>query len=173
MDTENIVAPTMEGAENKTAEVTAEAFEQALNEDDAKNTESVEDPSDKGGQPTDFEKFLEQFPEADAGKTVKRVLERGDFSEGCFTRQYVMSLRDEIAALKEENSSEDAIAQKALASGKVTEAEIKEYLKAVAANQAQIKKAPKGSAPVLPPSKPKTIAEAGVLAGDIFKNKND
>ncbi|MBQ9482262.1 MAG: hypothetical protein IJU84_08870 [Clostridia bacterium] len=145
-------------------EVTAEAFSEV--------TKETEKPAEDEAKRTEFEKFLEQFPDADAEKTVRRAIKSGDFAEGCFTRQYVMSLKDEIAALKEETSSEEIITRKALASGKVTEAVVKEYLKAVAAAQPQIRRTPKGGAPVLPPSKPKTIAEAGALAGDIFKNKN-
>ena len=170
MQEEKILTAADEAAIEKNGEVTEEAFAAAVEEQtDAADNAEIKPAAENA---TEFEKFLEQFPEADAEAAVKGAIKSGDFSKGCFTRGYVRALRDEVAALKEENNSEEAIIKKALASGKVTEAIVKEYLLIAARNQAKFKAAPKGYAPVLPPLKPKTIAEAGVLAGDIFKNKN-
>ena len=166
-ETENNILQAEPTEKNVTEkEVTSEAFNEVLQEEEPK----AEDSGEK--YEGEFEKFLEQFPEADAKTVVKGAVKNGDFSKGCFTRQYVRALREEIEALKEENASEEAVTKKALASGKVTEAIVKEYLKAIIHSQAQMRNLPKGNAPVLPPSKPKTITEAGVLAGDIYKNKN-
>ena len=151
-------------------EVTAEKFAEIAPQ---KGEVEQEKPAADKAVETDFEKFLNQFPEADANSVVKGAIESKDFTEGCFTRQYVRSLKSQIDELKAENESEEAITQKALASGKVTETIVKEYLKAVAAKQSAIRNAPVGRAPVVPPAKPKTFGEAGVLAGDIFKNNND
>lgn len=120
---------------------------------------------------SEFEQFLKQFPEADADSIVKGVVSGGDFKRGNFTREYVRALRAKVSALEEENSSEEAITQKALKSEKATEAIVREYLKSVSG--AHMTAAPSvkgGGSPALPPSKPKSIGEAGILARDIFQN---
>lgn len=147
-------------------DITEEAFKTAITE----AGEKKEEPKEK--IETEFENFLKMFPEDDPTPAIRGAIKNGDFRPGCLTRQYVLALKAEIEELKEENNSEEAVLKKALASGKVTESVVKEYLKAVAEEQRTLRKSAVGSSPAMPPSKPKTIMEAGALAGDIFKNKN-
>ena len=153
-------------AAKKEKDITEEAFKTAITEEGKKEKESEEKIE------TEFESFLKMFPEDDPTPAIRGAIKNGDFRPGCLTRQYVLSLKAEIEALKEENNSEEAILKKALSSGTVTESVVKEYLKAVAEEQKNLRKAAGGSSPAMPPLKPKTILEAGALAGDIFKNKN-
>ncbi len=121
---------------------------------------------------TDFENFLKQFPEADAQKAVEGAISSADYKKGGFTRAYVRSLREKISSLEQQANNDEVIISKALASGKVTDAIVKEYLKAVASNQPTNRPVFSSASPSLPPSKPKSIIEAGALAGDIFKNND-
>jgi len=152
----------------KVAEKELEKLRAVADTEELQQSAAVPAPAE---EPSDFEQFLKQFPEADAEAVVKGAVAAGDFKRGGLTREYVRSLRGEIAALKEENSSEEAIAAKALASDKVTEEIVKAYLKGI--KGVKDKQPPKivGEAPKTPPSRPKTIAEAGLMAGDIFKYK--
>jgi len=113
---------------------------------------------------TDFESFLSQFPEADAESVVTGVIEMGVFKKGAFTRQYVRALKERISTLERENSDEDLLIKKATENGKVTESIIKEYLVAIKNSMPKTKVSITGSAPVMPPAKPKSIEEAGALA---------
>lgn len=133
------------------------------------DTEPTNATAIEGDREGEFEAFLKQFPQADHNLVVKGVITNGDYSAGSFTREYVRQLKAEIDALKAENSSEEAITQKAMASGKITEAIVKEYLKAISASVNALPPVADGYEPVLPPSKPKSIREAGKMAGDIFK----
>ncbi len=117
---------------------------------------------------TDFEKFLKQFPEADAHGVVEGTLRRGDFTEGAFTREYVRSLRERIARLEEENASEEAVLKRARDSRRVTEEIIKDYLAAVDRAAKGVRPAPSGQPASTPPAKPHSINEAGKLATDIL-----
>lgn len=124
-----------------------------------------------GEQMTDFEEFLLQFPEADAEGVIEGAVSSGDFAKGTFTRQYVRSLRDKIAALEAKVEDEEFITQKALESKEASEAIIKEYLRQIAKTKAGHRVIAASSAPAVPPSRPRSIAEAGMLAGDIFTTK--
>ena len=142
----------------------------AVNEEDIaalEGEQKTQEAIEAAGE-SDFEKFLKQVPDAEAGTVIEDVLKSGDFSEGCFTRQYVRALKDKIEALKRE-TTEEAVVEKALESKAASEAVVREYLKNIAAVQAKLRKSPAGSAPVVPPARPKTISEAGILASDIFK----
>ncbi len=130
----------------------------------AEITESVEGLSEA----TDFEEFLKQFPEADAEKTIKGVIESGDFRKGGFTRQYVKSLREDVERLKRENDSEEVLIKKARENKAVSEEIVKEYLMRVSENKKALKKRINGVAPAMPPAKPKTVSEAGKLASEFF-----
>ena len=126
--------------------------------ENSKGTENKEDKI------TDFESFLSQFPEADAESVVKGAIEMGDFKKGAFTRQYVRSLKERISALERENSDENVLIKKATENGKVSESIIKDYLVAIKNSMPKTKVSITGSAPVMPPAKPKSIEEAGALA---------
>jgi len=138
------------------------------------NESPREEPADEAcgvKQPhkTDFDSFIEQFPEADAASVVRGVVTSGDFALGGFTREYVKQLKAEIDTLKEEAASEEIITKKAMENGKITEAIVKEYLKAISDASRALPPITEGYEPVVPPSRPKSIREAGKMAGDIFK----
>lgn len=131
----------------------------------------AEGGADGGAEQTDYEAFLAQFPDADAVAVVRGAVEAGDFTRGGLTRQYVRQLKAQIEALREENGSEELLVKRARENGRVTEAIVRDYLSAVV--KAGTASQPKlvGAAPVLPPSRPKSISEAGALATDIFNLK--
>ena len=60
--------------------------------------------------------------------------------------------------------TEDLLIKKATENGKVTESIIKEDLVAIKNSMPKTKVSITGSAPVMPPAKPKSIEEAGALA---------
>ena len=148
----------------KRVEITAEQIENepAPIQKDAEGGESAV---------TDYEAFISQFPDADAEAVVKRAIEQGDFKAGGLTRQYVNGLKAEIDELKKQSSSEEALIERARNNGRVTEAIVREYLTAVATANQNAKPKVVGAAPVMPPARPRSIAEAGALANDIFSVK--
>ncbi len=146
--------------------------EQAINEknDEQASATEVAEPKLEATK-SDFEEFLAQFPEADAETVIKGVIETGDFKKGGFTRQYVRALKAEAEKIKNECNSEEFLIKKARENKAVSEEIIRDYLKQISEDGKKVIKTVKGASPVLAPLKPKTVAEAGKLANDIFKSK--
>ena len=115
--------------------------------------------------------FLKGYPKAESYIAAIKEKVDGDYRSEKLIGAYAELLQDE----KEQAVDEDKLSELALKSPLVRELVIKNYLKDVAGKApAAVIMADGGGAMVAsPPKKPKSVSEAGELAYELFKNKDN
>lgn len=123
--------------------------------------------SEKLSRGNDIDEFKARYPEADIGKLKQIIAASGDYKEGCLDRAYVRYLLDG----KKENDGEKFL-ERALSSEDVKKAVIVDYLKSVIGSKPKAKLMDGGAPAAMPPFKPKTLQEAGLMVKDFLNIKN-
>lgn len=131
---------------------------------------SVADGYDDGRIANEVCEFLNEHPEASAyaEQIAEMTSRRGDLSKGFLQKAYVAVLNEAVKA-ERERVTEDFILQKALQSSSVKEKIIRDYLSAISSQKGAKLISNAGEIAVIPPSKPKSISQAGEMAISIFK----
>ena len=130
-------------------------------------------------QPNGFsgeEGFFKQNPEAQELKPllIEIATESKDDAQGFLERAYVTYLKNKLKSAEEEYSSNDYVYKKANESSNVKEEIIKEYLDRVYASKPTARLiSGNGGAIIAPPSKPKTLQEANLIAKLILEKAKE
>ncbi len=130
-------------------------------------------------QQSDFhgeEGFFKNNPEAEQIKSLlyEIATESEDKAQGFLERAYLTYLKNKLKSADEEYSSTKYLTKKALENEEVKSGVIKEYLDRIYASKPTARLSTgNGGAIIAPPSKPKTLQEANLIAKSILEKAKE